>query len=253
MTRSRFRSVSSGLLAAPLALALAACSGGTESGETTAAAGEPIAEIAAPEGQAWSETVSQTEGGGYLMGNPEAPLKLVEYGSLTCSHCADFAEASAEGLRQMVDSGRVSFEMRNFVRDPIDLTAAQLTRCGAPESYFALTDQVFAYQPQMFEQVQSAGEGAFSSAVEQPPERRGVAIAQMAGLIDFFAARGVSADQARQCLSNAEAASQLAQQAQDQGEQFNITGTPTFFLNGSKLDINTWNEVKARLENAGAR
>ncbi|MCB2047062.1 MAG: thioredoxin domain-containing protein [Novosphingobium sp.] len=240
-------------VAAPLSLALAACGSGgldTEAGLS----GDPIEKIAPPEGKAWSEVVAKTPEGGYVMGNPEAPIKLVEYGSLTCSHCAEFAETSKVEIKDtFVDSGRVSYEFRNFVRDAIDLTAAQLTRCAAPESFFALSDQVFLNQQAMLEKAQAAGEATYKSAMEQPDDKRGLALAEMTGLLDFFAARGVSKDQGTACLANAADAQALAKSTQDDSAKYNITGTPTFLLNGSKIEVNTWPEVKAALEKAGAR
>ena len=79
--------------ALPLALSLAAC--GDQATEGGVAKGEAIEEIAPPAGQQWADMVSKTEDGGYLMGNPEAPIKLVEYGALSCSHCAEFAAEAA--------------------------------------------------------------------------------------------------------------------------------------------------------------
>jgi protein-disulfide isomerase len=188
------------------------------------------------------------------MGNPDAPIKLIEFASLTCPHCAEFAKTSEPALKDtFVNSGRVSFEFRNFARDAIDLTAAQLIRCAPPESFFALTDQVFVNQEQIFERVQAAGQPAFEAALKQPDERRGVALGQLTGLIDFFAARGIARDQAEQCLSNHEAAAQIAQNAQEQGVKYDVQGTPTFLLNGNKLEVNTWEGVKPLLEAAGAR
>ena len=240
-------------LAAPLALALSACgSGGSEDG--AAVTGEPLEKIAPPDGKSWSEVIAKTEDLGMLMGNPGAPIKLIEFASLTCSHCADFAEKSKTELREtFVNSGRVSYEFRNYLRDPIDLTAAQLTRCAAPESFFALTEQVLLNQGAILQKAQDAGEAAYQAAMEAPDDKRGQAIAQLTGLADFFAARGVSKDQSATCLANATEAQALAKATQDATEDFSITGTPTFLLNGSKLDANTWPEIKAALEKAGAR
>jgi protein-disulfide isomerase len=235
-------------VAVPLTLGLAACDKGGTTG------GDKVAPVAAPAGKAWTDVVTKTPEGGYLMGNPDAPIKLVEYGSLTCPHCADFAEKSEAELQgTFVDSGRVSFEFRNFVRDAIDLTAAQLTRCGTPEAFFPLTHQVFSNQAQLFERVQAAGNPAFEAALKQPDNRRGIAMGQLTGLIDFFAARGIAKDQAEQCLANSEAAAQIAKNTQDQGVKFDIQGTPTFLVNGGKIEANTWDGVKTELEAAGAR
>lgn len=240
-------------VAAPLALVLSACgSGGSEDG--AAISGEPLEKVAPPAGKTWGEVVAKTKDLGVLMGNPEAPIKLIEFGSLTCSHCADFAEKSKTELRDtFVNSGRVSYEFRNYLRDPIDLTAAQLTRCAAPESFFALTEQVFLNQGAILQKAQEAGEAAYQAAMDAPDDKRGLAIAELTGLGDFFAARGVSKDQSATCLANATEAQALAKATQDSTEAFGITGTPTFLLNGSKLDANTWPEIKAALEKAGAR
>jgi len=241
-----------GLALMPLVLGLAACDRKTDA--ASAPSGEKIAAVAAPAGKAWSDIVAKTPEGGYVMGNPDAPIKLVEYGSLTCPHCAEFTkEASGELRDSFVASGRVSYEFRNFVRDAIDLTAARLTRCGSPESYFALTEQVFEYQPEIFKNAQAAGEAAYTAAMNQPEDKRALAIARITGLADFFAARGISQDQAAACLADTAAATALAKATQDQGDEFNITGTPTFLINGEKLEINSWRELKARLETLGAR
>lgn len=241
------------LLLLTLPLALAACGKDTTPGATGGDSGAPAAAVSPPAGQAWSDVVSVTPEGGYRMGNPEAPIKLVEYASLTCPHCAQFAEKAFETLRdKYVASGRVSFEMRNFVRDPIDLTAAMLTRCGSPQSYFALTEQVFANQPAIFERVQ-AGSAQAEAAQNLPENQRFVALGQALGLTEFFAARGISSDQAASCLARSETASQLAQATQAQGEEFAIQGTPTFLINGEKVTGSNWEEIEPMLQRMGAR
>jgi protein-disulfide isomerase len=250
MSKSALSRVALAAFALPLALGLAACgSDGGGAGE-----GGKIDPIEAPEGKSWSEVVTKTSEGGYLMGNPDAPIKLVEFASLTCPACANFAQTSKAQLTDgFVDSGRVSFEFRNYVRDAIDLTAAQLTRCGPPETFFALTDQVFANQGQIFERVQAAGQPAFEAALKQPDEKRGIALGEVTGLTEFFAARGIARDQAEQCLADHEAAAEIARNAQEQGVRYDVQGTPTFLINGNKIQENTWEQIKARLEAAGAR
>ena len=253
MTNFAFRRIVLAAVAAPLALGLAACSK-DKGGEGAQANGEAIAKVAPPAGKTWSDVVSVTPEGGYVMGNPNAPIKLVEYGSLTCPHCAEFTEKSSADLRDtFVASGRVSFEFRNFVRDAIDLTAAQLTQCGAPESFFALTEQAFANQKAMFEKAQAAGQPAYEAAMNQPEGKRAMALAELTGLVDFFSARGISKDQAATCLANTAKAQKLAKDTQDQGNELDITGTPTFIVNGAKFEGNTWEELKAHLETLGAR
>ena len=237
---------------APLALGLAACSKGKD--ENAGLSGEPVAKVAAPAGKAWADVVVKTPEGGYRMGNPDAPIKLVEYGSLTCPHCAELSEKGSAEIRDtFVASGRVSFEFRNFVRDAMDVTAAVLTRCGAPESYFALTEQTFANQADMIKKVQAAGNAAFDAAIALPDDKRGVAMGQLTGLTDFFAARGIAKDQANACLANGAEAAALAKRTQDQAEQYKIEGTPTFLVNGQSIGSLSWEELRTKLQNLGAR
>lgn len=252
MNHRTVRTLALTALIAPLSLALAACGESKTTGE--APAGEAIAKIAPPQGQSWSAMIAKTDPGGYVMGNPEAPIKLIEYASLTCPHCAQFAAESDEELRTaFVESGRVSYELRNFVMNPLDLSMAMLVRCGAPESFFALSKQTFANQPTIVQTWTQAGEQQANQAASLPPEQRYFAIASLAGLPEFYGARGISTDQAKQCLADVKAAETLATNTTKQSEEFQITGTPTFLLNGSKIEGNTWPEIKAALEKAGAR
>jgi protein-disulfide isomerase len=242
------------VLVVAVPLALAGC--GKDSTTAGPAAGKQaaaLAPIAAPAGKAWSDVVAVTADGGYRMGNPQAPIKLVEFASLTCPHCAEFAGKAFAPLRdKYVASGRVSFELRNFIRDPIDLTAAMLTRCGRPESFFALTEQVFANQPAIFEKVQ-AGQAKAEAAQSLPDDKKFVTMGQVLGLTDFFAARGISNDQAAACLAKGQTAAQLAQATQTQGRQYAIQGTPTFLIDGSNVNVSTWEELEPLLQARGAR
>jgi protein-disulfide isomerase len=240
---------------APLALALAltACGEATE-GETGASASGEVEAVEAPDGQKWSDTVSKTEAGGIVMGNPDAPIKLVEYMSITCSHCKDFGEQAFAPLRDTyVNSGRVSFEVRNFVRDPLDLTAAILSRCGGETPFFPLTEQALSYQGTMFEKAQSMGEATYSDILSADPKSRFVRLAEQLGLISFFQQRGISEDQAKTCLADTATAEALMNDTQKAVEEYDVQGTPTFLLNGQKIDGSNWTMVETKLKEAGAR
>jgi len=236
---------------APLALALAAC-GGTDEAATGAPSGEPVAPIAAPAGQSWVDRAAVTPEGGYVIGNPEAPIKLVEYASHTCSHCAAFSQEAAGPIEEYVASGRVSYEIRNQVHDAIDLTLAMLVRCGSPESFHPLATQAWANFDQILSSAQANG-----AALQQATQGQGgpnyPAIAEAAGLLDFFAARGISRDQAIQCLSDPSVGETIVQNSNEQSNELGVTGTPTFFVNGSKIDGTNWASVEAALQQAGAR
>jgi protein-disulfide isomerase len=240
---------------APLLMAVALIAGCKKDGAAgTAPSGEQAAAVAPPAGTSWAETIVKTPEGGYRMGNPNAPIKLVEFGSLTCPHCAEFAELGAAEIRdKFVASGKVSFEFRNFVRDPLDITATMLTHCAPPQSFFALTDQVFANQEDMYAKIQGAGEAAQKAVGEGPPAQRFIGYANLAGLTDFFAARGLAKPQAEACLADVSKAQGFADATEKDAATFAIQGTPTFLINGTKVEANTWPGIKAELERAGAR
>lgn len=232
-------------------LMLAACEDSTA--VDGVANGEPIPAIAAPAGTQWAETVTVTPEGGFQIGNPDAPIKLVEYASHTCGACAGFAATGKPVLKdKYVATGVVSFELRNLVRDPIDLSIATLVRCGANENMQPLSDQAWASLEEIFGTVQ-ANQSLYEAAANQPVNQRFVTIAQAAGLIDFFAARGLSADQSRACLADTAKVQAIADASTKQSEELKITGTPTFILNGKKLDVTQWAQLEPLLRNAGAR
>lgn len=246
------RRILSATLAGTLALTLAACSE-TQDADTASLDGEPIAAIEAPEGQSWTDVVTVTEADGYKVGNPDAPLKLVEYASHTCGGCALFSTTGIPPLKaDYVSTGVVSLELRNLVRDPVDLAIAALVRCGAESSMQPLSDQAWAnfneLIPPAYQWLQQA-----QGLESLDTGARMVRIAEGTGLIDFFAARGLSADQARTCLADSEAVEAIAQRSQDQVRELDLTGTPTFILNGQKLNVSQWEGLEPILQRAGAR
>ncbi|MCE7795319.1 DsbA family protein [Sphingobium sufflavum] len=232
-------------------LTLSGC--GDKAAEGNQASAPPVAAVAAPKGSIWSETVAATPEGGFRMGNPDAPLKLIEYASFTCPHCAEFAETADEGLRAKVDTGKVSFEFRNLIRDPLDLTTAVLARCGGKDPFFSLSHQLFANQAAMFKTIQGAGDAGYQAAMQAPPNQRLVKLAELAGLIDFVKARGIADAQARTCLADVAAAEKLAAESGAGAEKYQVEGTPTLILNEKKIDnANTWPLLQAALKEAGA-
>ncbi|WFL76549.1 thioredoxin domain-containing protein [Altererythrobacter arenosus] len=247
---TKLRKIALTAFTAPLALALAACSSEEEAGPVQ---GEPIAAIPAPEGQQWVDTVTVTDKGGYALGNPEAPIRLVEYGSLTCPGCAAFSAASARPIEEYVNSGRVNFEFRSFViHGPIDLALTALVSCASPETVHPLSEQVWSNLGEI-QQRAYADQAAMEQALSLPEDQRFVAFGEVTGLYDFFSARGLSEAQARACLADFDNLTRLAKFSQGYAQEDGITGTPTFTLNGSRLTETGWPDVEAALQRAGAR
>lgn len=235
-------------LSAALSLTLAACGKNEEAAKP---AGEPVAAVAAPAGTSWSETIAETPDGYFVMGNPSAKVKLIEYGSYTCSHCKDFSAEASEEIKKIVDTGKMSFEFRTYLRDPIDLTTALLARCGGKDIFYPLSEQFFANQSAMFEKVQG-NEAAFQGVDKLPPAQRPGAIAQIAGLVEYAQQRGISADQAKQCLADTAVAEKLAKNVEKANSEYQIQGTPSFLINGVLIDnVASWSALQPKLREAG--
>ena len=102
----------------------------------------------------WSRTVAATPQGGFRMGNPNAKVKLVEYGSLACPHCRHFEQTGYKPLvQQYVRTGRVSYEFRNLLLNAPDLSVSLLAHCAGPAKFFPMSEVVYATQPQWFDKV----------------------------------------------------------------------------------------------------
>jgi protein-disulfide isomerase len=236
-----------------LALLLSGC--GSEGGEknaTGATNSASVATIPAPNGGDWTQIVSPTPDGGFVMGNPNAPVKLVEFASLTCHVCKEFSE---QGEPQLIDkyvkTGQVSFEIRNFVRDPADLGAALLSRCGGAGPYFKLTDQLFAAQDEWLGKLQQLTPADQQRLQGLPPEQQVGALAKQAGLVDFVRVRGIPAQKAEACLADQQALQRLVDMNSKANQQFQISGTPTFVINGKTVEnAANWTALEPRLREA---
>lgn len=194
-------------------------------------ASAPAQERTAPRQRDWTQVVTATAEGGFRMGNPRAPVKVVEYLSLTCPHCASFAEEGAPGLMNYVRSGRVSLEYRNFVLNGLDLAAALLSRCAAPQNYFALNHAILASQAQWMGRVEAM-------SVAQRQEMQGLndlqrlrRVAAIAGLDAIAARHGVTPAQADTCMADQARLDRVIQMREAAG-RYGVTGTPTFAING---------------------
>lgn len=239
---------------APLVFGLTACKKDDAAAPGPVAESTPLAKIAAPAGKAWAEMVEPSSDGGMVMGNPAAPIKLVEYGSLSCPHCARLAQEGFPKLTSdYVASGRVSLEYRSFAIHPIDVPMTMLVNCAPKESFFPLVEQIYGN----FESLLGAAEtqdalAKADKAMSLPENQRFIAVAAAQGLTPFFAARGISVDQSNTCLSNFAKANEVAAHSKAYGEA-GVDSTPTLFINGSKVEGNTWAELEAALQRAGAR
>lgn len=239
------------IISAAAALALAACGSGDSGG---APKGEPIAKVAAPAGKAWTDVVSKTEVGGYKMGNPDAKLQLVEYGAITCPGCAQFSVQSTEELNELVNTGVIAMEFRPYLVHGVqDIPGFLLAACSGPEAFFPLTEQLYAEQQSWLSKISTVTEADQQAMQKMTPAQISTLLGTRMGLIDFVKSRGISEDQAKSCLADKGAIDALISSTERGTKEDGVSGTPFFILNGAKLDASSWNQVKGKLVEAGAR
>lgn len=193
----------------------------------------------------WTRTVTTTRDGGYLIGNPAAPVKVIEYFSLTCPHCRHFAETGIAPLKSgYVAKGKVSLELRNFVLNAPDMTASLLMRCGSPAQAVKLFDQIFAGQDELFAGAYALSNDAAGRINAVPLEQRPAALAREAGIDKWFVAKGLSARRATACLADPKRSDQLVAMRRQAADNLNIQGTPSFLVNGALVSGIGWSDLE---------
>jgi protein-disulfide isomerase len=234
-----------------LPLALAGCS--KEAGTPTAPA-SPAAAVAAPAGQSWAETAARTAEG-TIVGNPNAPIKLVEYGSRLCPTCGALArEGFAPLLDKYVKTGKVSFEYREFlVHGAPDLPPALLGNCTDPSTFFPILEQMYQAQEGFNTKLQAMPQPVQQQLQTAKPVDAIRIMAEQMGLVDFAKQRGIPEAKARTCLADMKQIDRWTKQTQDKSADGTVTGTPTLILNGKKIDALSWGQLEPLLKAAGCR
>lgn len=214
-------------------------------------AGGAAGAVAAAPARDWTQVVGRTAAGATVVGDPAARVKLIEYVSYTCPHCAAFSADSHAVLEgEWIRSGSTSLEVRPVAGQPLDLAAAMLARC-AGRHYPAMADALFAQQRQWFERGADWQQANAARVNLYPVLSRLRALADAAGLADLARTAGGMTPQAvDQCLaSDAELKAVVATSTQAQDA---ITGTPSFVLNGKPVGSLTWATLEPQLRAAGA-
>jgi protein-disulfide isomerase len=196
----------------------------------------------------WLTTVS-LDGTGHRIGNPAAKVKLTEYVSYTCPHCAAFNRES-EGALQVgyIGTGKVNVEVRHLIRDPVDLTVAVLAHCG-PVAKFPQNHSAFLSG-------QSSWIGPMTSATSAQKQRwlaPGAAgrraIASDFGLYKIMERRGYTRAEVDRCLADETFVRQLAEESGKDWDKPGIDGTPSFAINGVAMPgTHTWSALSRQLD-----
>jgi protein-disulfide isomerase len=229
--------------AAALALVLAACGGGGNNGSAGGgglAPGAPLKKVSAPNNGDWTQVVTATETG-YRMGNPNAPVRLVEYASITCPHCAEFAHGAGALTGQYVKSGQVSFEYRPHMLFPTDPGIFALLACRGPEPYFQLVEQLYADQSNWAVRTQQYAQQSGAELETMAAPARAAALVRGGGLDQFFRQRGMPQSQIDSCLANGQNLQRIADLAARASQENGISSTPTFMINDVKHEnVGSW-------------
>jgi protein-disulfide isomerase len=196
----------------------------------------PAAARPAPQPANWLQRTERTAEGGYRIGNPNAAIKLVEYGSITCSHCADFSAAASRPLRDnYIRTGRVSFEYRPFSIFPSDPGIFLLLECQGPAGFFDTVERIYARQNEWTARVQAQA----AQLQSQPWPQQIPAVVRASGVDQLFRQRGMPQARIDACLSDQAALRRLGEH-QQRYESQGVDGTPTFLINGRKVAAGDW-------------
>lgn len=197
----------------------------------------------------WLSKIAVMPGGSHLLGNPQASVKLVEYISYTCPHCAHFQQQADTPLRlNYVMPGKVSVEVRHLVRDPVDLTVALLTNCGAPVRFFRNHQLFLNRQEDWIKPLYTANSAQKQRWTSGDMRTRLRAIANDFGFFSMMEELGYSRPAADRCLTDQAMADRLSMQTKD-AEKLGVAGTPSFLLDGILLTgTHDWASVRAQLE-----
>ncbi|GFM28314.1 thioredoxin domain-containing protein [Novosphingobium sp. PY1] len=200
----------------------------------------------------WNGTMGVTADGSHTLGNPDAPIKMTEFVSYTCPHCAVFHREADPVLRTtLIPKGQIQVTVTNLLRNPIDLTIAMLTSCGDPNRFWVRHNAFFASQDQWLataqkmtpEQLARWGQG------EIPARMRAIA-----GDLGFYAKMqqwGIDRARADRCLNDAAMLDKLRAQQSAAGS-LGLTGTPSFVINGEVQQVHDWEHLSKLLSDRAA-
>jgi protein-disulfide isomerase len=150
--------------------------------------------------------------GDVALGPADAKVTIIEYASMTCSHCAHFHETTWPELKKRyIDTGKIRFILREFPLDPLATAGFMLARCDGNDKFFPITDMLFEQQKNW----------AF---VDKPLD----------ALRQFMKQAGFSQEKFDACLKDQKLYDAVNSVKNRAMEQFNVDATPTFFINGQR-------------------
>lgn len=166
-----------------------------------------------------------------VMGDPNAPVTLVEYAMFTCPHCAAFNRDVFPKIKaEFIDTGKVRLVFREVYFNKPSLWAAMIARCAPADRYFGIADVLFSTQADWV-------------GVEDSE-------AMMQKLYGIGRQAGLTNEQMNTCMQDRAFAEALVAEYQKNAEADGIDATPTFLINGEKVSNMPWEEFQAKLNEA---
>jgi len=151
--------------------------------------------------------------GDVALGPADAKVTIIEYASMTCSHCAAFhKETFPELKKRYIDAGKVRFILREFPLDPLATAGFMLARCDGDSKYYPITDLLFDNQ----------GAWAFTSK-------------PLDALQQMMKQAGFSKEKFEACLKDQKLYDAVNAVRKRAEETFKVNSTPTFFINGQRI------------------
>ena len=219
-------------------------------GASTLALGANAQERLMKPGGNWAGML-QASDGGHLFGNPEAEKKLIEFMSYTCSHCAEFARKGDAAIKlSYVPTGKISYEVRHLIRDPVDLTAALLTHCGDKKKFGGNHEAIMYRFDEWMDKARNATQAQRSRWQFGTNSARFQAIASDLDFYEIMETRGYRRADLDRCLSDEAKAKALADTSAADVAKYQLTGTPSFVLDGKLLEAHDWPSLEKRLKDA---
>ncbi|MGR3455460.1 DsbA family protein [Pseudooceanicola sp.] len=193
-------------------------------------AGPAVTQINAATTESGGEAVDTSSIQEMVLGDPDAPVTVMEYASFTCPHCANFHTGPFQQLKsEYIDTGKVKMVYRDVYFDRFGLWASMIARCE-PNRFFGIAGMLYEQQKEWLASREPA-------AIADNLRR----IGKVAGLTD---------DQIETCLADEEKAKTLVAWFEQNAQADEITATPTLFVDGTKHANMNWTDLKALIDEA---
>jgi protein-disulfide isomerase len=182
-----------------------------------------------------------------IIGDPNAPVEIIEYASLTCNHCSTFHNNVLPKIKEeYVDTGKAKIVFRSFMLNGIDMQASVISRCLTEKRYFPFMDMMFSRQTEWYD-VRKYQELAANNDAQTA--NRLFVEGTMAEVEKYARQAGLNKTKIDACLANEAIPAYLYEVQQVAVQDHKVNATPTILVNGNKAN-NDYNSVSQAIEAA---